>query len=72
MGARLRVTAIVPAAGSGTRMGLAVPKQYLQLRGGIPIVLTHVSRLARSGGAVDEIIVSVPPGGDEEVLRGIS
>ena len=66
MGARLRVTAIVPAAGSGTRMGLAVPKQYLQLRG-IPIVAHTVSRLARSG-AVDEIIVSVPPG-DEEVFE---
>lgn len=69
MGARLRVTAIVPAAGSGTRMGLAVPKQYLQLRG-IPIVAHTVSRLARSG-AVDEIIVSVPPG-MRRFLRGIS
>mgnify|MGYP002406502499 CR=1 FL=1 len=69
MAAQMRVWAIVPAAGSGSRMGAAVPKQYLQLWG-VPIVARTISRLALSG-VVDEIIISVPPGGENAFVRGI-
>ncbi len=70
MAAQMRVWAIVPAAGSGSRMGAAVPKQYLQLWG-VPIVARTISRLALSGGVVDEIIISVPPGDENAFERDI-
>ncbi|MDD2201472.1 MAG: 2-C-methyl-D-erythritol 4-phosphate cytidylyltransferase [Firmicutes bacterium] len=69
MAGQLRVWAIVPAAGSGSRMGATVPKQYLQLRG-VPIVARTISRLALSG-VVDEIIISVPPGDENAFERDI-
>ena len=69
MAAQMRVWAIVPAAGSGSRMGAAVPKQYLQLWG-VPIVARTISRLALSG-VVDEIIISVPPGDENAFERDI-
>lgn len=69
MAAHMRVWAIVPAAGSGSRMGAAVPKQYLQLWG-VPIVARTISRLALSG-VVDEIIISVPPGDENAFERDI-
>lgn len=69
MAAQLRVWAIVPAAGSGSRMGAVVPKQYLQLRG-VPIVARTISKLALSG-AVDETIISVRPGDEKDFERDI-
>lgn len=51
------VTAIVLAAGQGTRMGSAVPKQYLEI-GGIPIFL-HTLQLMEKSPVVQEIILVV-------------
>ncbi|MEJ2270848.1 MAG: 2-C-methyl-D-erythritol 4-phosphate cytidylyltransferase, partial [Desulfobulbaceae bacterium] len=38
-----KVAAIIPAAGSGTRMGLSTPKQFFELKG-VPILL-HTLRV---------------------------
>ena len=62
-------SAVVAAAGSGTRMGAAVPKQYLDL-GGVPIVARSIAALA-SSGAVGEIVAAVPPGDEQRFERDI-
>ena len=54
------VGVIVVAAGRGTRMGGAVPKQYLEL-GGVPIVL-HALRPFTSHPDVRCTVVVLPPG----------
>jgi len=62
-------SAVVAAAGSGTRMGAAVPKQYLDL-GGVPIVVRSIAALAASG-AVGEVVASVPPCDEGQFERDI-
>jgi len=39
------ITAILPAAGLGTRMGAETPKQFLELDG-VPIVILSLRRIA--------------------------
>src|SRR5258706_5871426 len=51
-----RITAILPAAGMGTRMGGDTPKQFLELDGA-PILLHTLRRLA-SCEAITEIILA--------------
>lgn len=51
-----RVTAILPAAGLGTRMGAETPKQFLSLDG-VPVLLFTLRRLAACP-AVTEFIIS--------------
>jgi 2-C-methyl-D-erythritol 4-phosphate cytidylyltransferase len=51
-----RITAILPAAGLGTRMGAETPKQFLELEG-VPIVMLSLRRIA-SCDLVSEIIVA--------------
>jgi 2-C-methyl-D-erythritol 4-phosphate cytidylyltransferase len=41
-----RVVAIVPAAGTGTRMGDSLPKQYLDING-IPMIIHTLSAMAK-------------------------
>jgi 2-C-methyl-D-erythritol 4-phosphate cytidylyltransferase len=54
----MKVTALVPAAGMGKRMGAGMNKQYLLL-GGVPIVARTV-RVFESAEVVDEIYLVVP------------
>jgi 2-C-methyl-D-erythritol 4-phosphate cytidylyltransferase len=56
----MRVTAIVPAAGSGSRMGGAEPKQYLRLAG-VPLLSRTLLALTASG-CVDHLVLVVPAG----------
>ena len=51
-----KITAILPAAGLGTRMGVETPKQFLELDG-VPIVVLSLRRIA-SCSQVTEIIVA--------------
>jgi molybdenum cofactor cytidylyltransferase len=51
--ARLRVGAILLAAGEGSRMG-GVPKCLLRLQG-VPLINRHL--IALSGGGIDEVVV---------------
>ena len=54
------VTAIVPAAGEGSRFGGSVRKQFIGLDG-LPI-LSHTLRALEASGALAAMIVVVPPG----------
>lgn len=54
----MRVGAIVPAAGSGRRMGGQHPKQFLLL-GGVPLLVRTLRALARSR-VIGGIVVVVP------------
>ncbi|MBU1742705.1 MAG: 2-C-methyl-D-erythritol 4-phosphate cytidylyltransferase [Proteobacteria bacterium] len=65
----MKTTAIVPAAGSGVRLGEATPKQWLEVAGR-PLVVHTLERLAACG-AVDRIVLVVDdPGRAEAVLGG--
>jgi 2-C-methyl-D-erythritol 4-phosphate cytidylyltransferase len=56
----MHVTAIVPAAGGGTRLSGPVPKQYLSLTG-VPL-LTRTLQALWASGAVTSLILVIPPG----------
>jgi 2-C-methyl-D-erythritol 4-phosphate cytidylyltransferase/2-C-methyl-D-erythritol 2,4-cyclodiphosphate synthase len=55
-----QVAAIIPAAGSGIRMGLPGPKQFFELEG-TPILI-HTLRVFQQVEVIGPIIVVVPPG----------
>ncbi len=57
------VTAIVPAAGLGRRVGGDVPKQFRLLKG-VPILTRTLLNLT-TAGLVDRLILAVPPGTEE-------
>src|ERR1700686_1733045 len=52
-----RVTAILPAAGLGTRMGADTPKQFLSLDG-VPVLLFPLRRLAACPAITDFVIAT--------------
>jgi 2-C-methyl-D-erythritol 4-phosphate cytidylyltransferase len=58
----MHVTAIVPAAGGGRRMGGALPKQYQPLLG-VPL-LAHTLRALWGSGSIHSLVLVVPPGGE--------
>ena len=62
----MRTVAIVPAAGSGNRMGRELSKQYLAL-GGMPL-LVHTLNVFEKCPLVDALLVVVPPP-DVEAVR---
>lgn len=57
-GGKLKVVALIPAAGMGKRMGASINKQYLLL-GGKPI-LAHTLQLFEDAEFIDEIYPIVP------------
>ena len=59
--------AVVPAAGSGTRMGGSSPKQFL-LIGGIPLLARTLATLGRSR-EIGGIVVVAPPSAVERTRR---
>ena len=60
----MNVSAIIPAAGVGIRMGGDTPKQFLSLEG-VPIFI-HTLRKFASSDAIDEIVIALR---DEEMER---
>jgi 2-C-methyl-D-erythritol 4-phosphate cytidylyltransferase len=52
-----RVTAILPAAGLGTRMGAETPKQFLELDG-VPVLIFTLQRLAACPAITDFVIAT--------------
>lgn len=62
-----KVYAIVPAAGSGSRVGAAVPKQYLTI--GPRTILEWSIRPLLEATWIDRIVVVVAP--DDQVARGL-
>jgi 2-C-methyl-D-erythritol 4-phosphate cytidylyltransferase len=67
---RPRVVAIIPAAGSGTRMGGTVRKQFLQLKGK-PILIYTLQQFEHCS-EVDEIDLAVPESEIAEVEALVS
>jgi 2-C-methyl-D-erythritol 4-phosphate cytidylyltransferase len=61
---KMKTLAIIPAGGSGTRMGGGTPKQYLML-GGIP-VLVHTLMAFQAASLVDAVYLVLP---DEDVAK---
>jgi 2-C-methyl-D-erythritol 4-phosphate cytidylyltransferase len=57
-GHHVRITAIVPAAGLGLRMGGSVPKQFRSVAG-LPLVV-HALRVFQSSPIIDSIVLAVP------------
>ena len=55
-----RISAIIAAAGSGSRMGGSVPKQYMML-GGLPMIAETVRAFCGIKD-IEEIVVVCPPG----------
>ena len=55
-----RFTALIPAAGGGSRMGDAVPKQYLDLAGR-PLLAHSIERLSRHP-LIGQVFVVLAPG----------
>ena len=53
-----KTTAIIPAGGSGQRMGLPLPKQFHELAG-CPILI-HTLKAFEAAASIDEIIVVAP------------
>lgn len=61
----MRAALVMPAAGSGSRFGGAIPKQLLPLAG-IPVLLRSLAAFA---GQVDEAVLAVSPGIHAEVAE---
>ncbi|MBI4238824.1 MAG: 2-C-methyl-D-erythritol 4-phosphate cytidylyltransferase [Deltaproteobacteria bacterium] len=55
----MRATAVLLAAGSGTRFGSAVPKQYILLGG--RAILEHALRRFEQANSIDQIVLVVAP-----------
>ncbi|MEE9911595.1 MAG: 2-C-methyl-D-erythritol 4-phosphate cytidylyltransferase [Deltaproteobacteria bacterium] len=55
----MRTVAIIPAGGSGRRLGAGIAKQYLSLRS-LP-VLVHALGVFQKSGIIDDMILVVPP-----------
>lgn len=55
-----RCWAVVPAAGTGSRMGVDVPKQYLQLAGAT--VLEHSVKALLACARIEGVVVALQPG----------
>ena len=65
----MRTVAIVPAAGSGNRMGRKLSKQYLSL-GGVPL-LVHTLNVFEKCPLIDALLVVVQPPDVEAVRTGM-
>ncbi|PYT82633.1 MAG: 2-C-methyl-D-erythritol 4-phosphate cytidylyltransferase [Acidobacteria bacterium] len=65
-----RITAILPAAGMGTRMGTETPKQFLELNG-TPIVILSLRRIA-SCPLVTDLIVATRADGVQRLEERIA
>jgi 2-C-methyl-D-erythritol 4-phosphate cytidylyltransferase len=65
----MHVTAIVPAAGGGSRIGSAIPKQFLPLAG-VPLLARTVQAL-KASGRMDCLILVVPSGQEDRCQREI-
>jgi len=66
----MSVLAIIPAAGTGIRMGGTTPKQFLSLEG-VPIFV-HTLRKFAASDAIDEIFLGVRPEEMDRAFQEIS
>jgi 2-C-methyl-D-erythritol 4-phosphate cytidylyltransferase len=57
----MKVSAIIVAAGSGTRLGLSTAKAFVRL-GDSSLLARSLHVLRAVGGAIDEVVIAVPSG----------
>jgi 2-C-methyl-D-erythritol 4-phosphate cytidylyltransferase len=55
----MRIVAVIPAGGKGTRSGFNVPKQYLKIKG--KELIAYTLEVFQKNRSVDEIIISADP-----------
>ena len=55
----MRIVAVIPAGGKGTRSGFNVPKQYLKING--KELIAYTLEVFQKNRSVDEIIISADP-----------
>ena len=55
----MRIVAVIPAGGKGTRSGFNIPKQYLKIKG--KELITYTLEVFQKNRSVDEIIISADP-----------
>src|SRR5674476_1444889 len=55
----MRLFAIIPAGGKGTRSGFDLPKQYLKING--KEIIAYTLEVFQNNRSVDEIIISADP-----------
>jgi len=67
---RARASAVVVAAGAGTRLGADEPKSLLEI-GGRAIVAVAVGAVVACP-AIDDVVVAAPPGFEDRVLARLS
>lgn len=65
----MSVLAIIPAAGTGTRMGRETPKQFLSLDG-VPIFIYTLRKFALAA-CIDEIFLALRPGEMARAQRAV-
>lgn len=65
----MKAAVIIPAAGSGQRMGSAIKKPYIMLQG-LPL-LARTLRVFDAAAAIGQIIVTVHPGEEEYCLKQV-
>ena len=65
----MKTVAIIPAGGTGKRMGSRLPKQYLSLAG-FPI-LVHTLKPFQRSPLIDEIFLAVPKGDLTKIRRDV-
>ncbi|NIQ03009.1 MAG: 2-C-methyl-D-erythritol 4-phosphate cytidylyltransferase [Nitrospinaceae bacterium] len=63
----MTITAIIPAAGRGTRMGAPVAKQFLELKG--KPILHYTLEVFERCGVVDSVVLVVPESDVESARR---
>lgn len=63
----MKTVAVVLSGGTGARMGLELPKQYIKLAGK-PIIVYTLEQMERCE-AVDGVVVTAAPEWKEEILR---
>ena len=63
----MKASAIIVAAGSGTRLGLDLPKAFVRIGGST--LLIRALRTLRAVSAVDEAVITIPAG-MEQLARG--
>jgi 2-C-methyl-D-erythritol 4-phosphate cytidylyltransferase len=54
-----RIAAVIPAAGSGRRMGLDIPKQFIRVRG--KEILAYTLEIFQMNRSITEIVVAADP-----------
>jgi len=55
----MKIVAVIPAGGNGTRSGFNIPKQYLKIKG--KELITYTLEVFQKNRLVDEIIISADP-----------